>query len=240
MLGLGILAQTTTDFTYTTTTDVNDAATVLGMGLGVALVAGLILYLVVSFITSFIFKKAGRQAWEAYVPVYNTWVLLEISGKPGWWILVNFIPFVGSVIFFVLYIVAMLALAKRFGKGPLFAIFGLVLFSIIGMIILAFDKSTYSASDSLGTASNPQNPMPFGTPPASNNSPTTPPSTPATSNTTVPQAPISPSAVASSQPINTPPSPIEPQAPVQQPPVSAAPEQPASNDNSTPPANPIV
>jgi hypothetical protein len=145
---LGFLAQTTTDFTYTTTEiDTGEAAALFGIGLGIMFLFGLLFYLILAFISSFVFKKAGRPMWVAYVPIYNSWVLFEIAGKPGWWVLLNFIPFVGSIIYFVLWIVAALELAKRFGRSALFAVLGLIVFPLIGFIILAFGKSQYSAEE---------------------------------------------------------------------------------------------
>lgn len=234
---LGILAQTTSDFTTTTTvTTTSDS----GASAGVIFVIGLIFYLIFSFILSVVFKKAGRKAWEAYVPIYNTWVTLEIAGKPGWWILINLIPFVGGLIFFVLYIIATIELAKRFGKGPLFAIFGLVLFSLVGMSILAFGKSTYSSPGSLGSAQGPQPSSPFGG--GNTAAPQTNPEAPAAnvsadqfssvsnSQSTAPSQPVDASSVATAP---------------QQPLPAQEPEQPDPENNPpasppTPPANPVV
>ncbi len=137
-------------------------------GVLVSLVVGLVFYLFFGYIFSRVFKKAGRPGWAGFVPLYNTWVLFEISGKPGWWALLfipSFIPFIGllfSLALLVLTLLAALELAKRFGKGQLFAIFGLWLFSFIGYIILAFDSSRYNAA---------------GAPPASPQAPTAPNST---------------------------------------------------------------
>ena len=106
----------------------------------VALVA---LYLVVAWIMSRVFKLAGRPAWAAFVPVYNNWVLFEISGKPGWWVLFALIPYIGFLIYIVLYIIAMLELARRFGKSIMFAIFGLIIFAVIGFILLSTEQPKY-------------------------------------------------------------------------------------------------
>ena len=35
-----------------------------------------------------VFQKAGRNGWEAIVPFYNTWVLVEISGLAWWYALI--------------------------------------------------------------------------------------------------------------------------------------------------------
>lgn len=229
------LAQVTSDFTTTTTTTTSDGG---GSAL-LVFVISIVFYLIFAFILSVIFKKAGRKAWEAYVPIYNTWVTLEIAGKPGWWVLINLVPFIGGVIFFVLYIIATIELAKRFGKGPFFAIFGLILFSLIGMLILAFGKSTYSGPGAVAIANGAPSPTPFGgTPTPDTVSPVTPSTPPA--NDTVVAA--TPSPVDSPiQSVDEPSSPAAPTPqPAPQPPVSAVPVQPEEENNTQPPANPTV
>lgn len=120
------------------------------------------------------FRKAGRPGWAAIIPIYSNWVLFEISGKPGWWalsILLGFIPFVGGLVYFVLYILAMLELAKRFGKSSVFAVFGMIIFSVIGFLILGYGKAEYHAISTDG-------PQPPAVPPAPSQ-PTPPPVSPA-------------------------------------------------------------
>ena len=34
-----------------------------------------------------LYVKAGRKAWEAFVPVNNGIVLMQIINRPKWWIL---------------------------------------------------------------------------------------------------------------------------------------------------------
>ena len=82
-----------------------------------------------------IFRKAGRSGWNAFIPIYNLIVLLEIVGRPWWWIFLLLIPVVNIVILAVL----MVDLAKSFGQGIGFAI-GLILLPIIFLPILAFGK----------------------------------------------------------------------------------------------------
>ena len=60
-----------------------------------------------------IFEKAGKPGWAAIVPIYNIVILLEIIGKPVWWIVLMLIPFVNLIVGIMLYI----ELAKSFGKG---------------------------------------------------------------------------------------------------------------------------
>ena len=85
-----------------------------------------------------LFEKAGEPGWAAIVPIYNAIILLKIAGKPGWWILLFFIPIVNVII----YIIAMISLAENFGKGGGFAM-GLIFFTIIFYAILAFSDAEY-------------------------------------------------------------------------------------------------
>lgn len=89
-----------------------------------------------------VFVKAGREGWEAIIPIYNIYVLLKIVGKPGWWMLLFFVPIVSIVISFIVYI----ELAKRFGKGTGFGI-GLVLLSFIFLPILGFGDAQYQGGE---------------------------------------------------------------------------------------------
>ncbi|HNR38904.1 MAG TPA: DUF5684 domain-containing protein, partial [Acidobacteriota bacterium] len=44
-----------------------------------------------------IFVKAGKPGWAAIVPIYNIIVLLEVVGRPLWWIVLLIIPCVNIV-----------------------------------------------------------------------------------------------------------------------------------------------
>lgn len=101
-----------------------------------------------------IFVKAGKPGWASLIPIYNTVVLLQIVGKPDWWVILLMVPMVNAA---VLIIIA-LELAKSFAKSSTFAIFGLILFPIVGYPMLALDKSTYVGPG--GKTSAPQHPAP--------------------------------------------------------------------------------
>ncbi len=85
-----------------------------------------------------IFAKAGKPGWASIVPVYNIVVLLEIVGRPVWWIVMLLIPFVNFVFIFIL----MIDLAKSFGKGVGFAL-GLIFISPVFLPILGFGSARY-------------------------------------------------------------------------------------------------
>ncbi len=96
-----------------------------------------------------IFTKAGKPGWASIIPIYNAIVLLEITGKPIWWIILFFIPIVNIVAIIFMYD----ALAKSFGKTSAYTV-GLVLLSIVFIPMLAFDGSVYNPNGM------PQSPTP--------------------------------------------------------------------------------
>lgn len=130
--------------------DYSSAATGLLAG---AAVGFLIFFLIIVFLFIAVyvvslwkvFKKAGKNGWEAIIPVYNSYVLFEISGYPGWYVFLGFIPFAGAVILLVFQIMAYMSLAKKFGKSDVFGVLT-VFFPIICFPILAFGSSTYDSS----------------------------------------------------------------------------------------------
>jgi hypothetical protein len=85
-----------------------------------------------------LYAKAGQPGWAAIVPIYNTYVMLKIVGRPGWWLALMLIPIVNIV----LLIIMMIDLAKAFGKGGGFAA-SLILLPLVGMPILAFGSAVY-------------------------------------------------------------------------------------------------
>jgi len=85
-----------------------------------------------------IFAKAGKPGWAAIIPIYNWVILLEIVGRPIWWIVLLLIPCVNIVIMCIL----MVELAKSFGKDVAFAI-GLILLGVIFLPILGFGSAKY-------------------------------------------------------------------------------------------------
>ncbi|MHB1003316.1 MAG: DUF5684 domain-containing protein [Thermoleophilia bacterium] len=85
-----------------------------------------------------VFVKAGQPGWAAIVPIYNIYIMLQIAGRPGWWLLLMFVPFVN----FVVQIIVALDIARNFGKSTGFGI-GLILLSPIFYPILGFGSATY-------------------------------------------------------------------------------------------------
>ena len=71
-----------------------------GGGAGLLLALFLVAWLLTALPLWFIFKKAGKAGWAALIPIYNIVVLLEIVGRPVWWLVLLIIPFmlVGAIL----------------------------------------------------------------------------------------------------------------------------------------------
>lgn len=85
-----------------------------------------------------IYSKAGKPGWTSLIPIYNIVVLLEIVGKPIWWIVLFLVPFVNVIMGFIV----AHELAKSFGKGIGFTL-GFIFLPIIFYPILGFGKAQY-------------------------------------------------------------------------------------------------
>jgi len=94
-----------------------------------------------------VFTKAGQPGWAAIIPIYNWYILCKIVGRPGWWVILFFIPFIN----FIIGIILCIDLAKSFGKGVGFAI-GLILLGIIFFPILGFGSAQYQGPAAGGLA----------------------------------------------------------------------------------------
>ena len=74
-----------------------------------------------------LYVKAGRKAWEAFVPVYNGIVLMQIINRPKYWILLLFIPVINLFLFPIIWIETL----RTFGKKS-------TLDMVLGVLTLGF------------------------------------------------------------------------------------------------------
>ena len=99
------------------------------------------------------FKKAGKNGWEAIIPVYNQITLCEVVGLWKWWPLVilvspmlSIIPVIGSLassalsIYFL--VILNVSTARSFGKSDGFAA-GLVFLAPIFWLIVGGKNTQY-------------------------------------------------------------------------------------------------
>lgn len=88
------------------------------------------------------FAKAGKPGWACIIPIYNTVVLIQIAGKPVWWIILFFIPFVNIVVS----IMVLAGVSQKFGRG-IGTTLGLIFFPVIFMMILGFGSAEYESDE---------------------------------------------------------------------------------------------
>ena len=93
------------------------------------------------------FEKAGKPGWTCIIPIYNIIILLEIVGKPWWWIfLMTFVP-LGN---FIWGIWTLNLLSLSFGKKEGFTV-GLYLLPFIFFPIIGFGVSEYKGPAGAGS-----------------------------------------------------------------------------------------
>ena len=125
--------------------------------------AGLIvLYLVIYVLFALplyaTYKKAGSDmAWGAFIPIVHAYVMLKVVGRPGWWLILFFIPIVGSIV----WIVVLFDLSKSFGHGGGFTV-GLFFLPWIFFAILGWGSSQFQGPAG-GAAMAPPPPPPVPT-----------------------------------------------------------------------------
>lgn len=116
-----------------------DAAGVMLAMMGFVLIFVVIIYVISAIFLGMIFKKAGIESWKAWVPIYNTWLMLEMGKQPGWISILALVPFVNIVATVFMYI-AMYHIGIKFGKEGVFVLLGIFL-PIVWLIWLAVDKT---------------------------------------------------------------------------------------------------
>ncbi len=82
------------------------------------------------------FKKMGADGWKAFVPFYNTWVIVEACGIKRLWFWLQFIPVVGQFITIWITIVY----SMHFGKTSFLAHTLVVFVPFLYLPYLGFDK----------------------------------------------------------------------------------------------------
>lgn len=128
------------DITYTTsgTSNLSSDDLALLWPIMITVWAVVMAVAIVSIISMWkLFTKAGKPGWAAIIPIYNNIVMLEIVGRPMWWIVLYFVPFANIAVA----IMIALETAKVFGKDVVFGVL-MILFPIPMYPVLAFSKNT--------------------------------------------------------------------------------------------------
>ena len=93
-----------------------EEAGIIALLFGALLIPFLILIAIYVIANWKIFEKAGQPGWAAIIPIYSWIVMLDVQGRPKWWVIWYLIPFVNYVSALVMFIIQCLDYAKRLGK----------------------------------------------------------------------------------------------------------------------------
>ncbi len=85
-----------------------------------------------------LFEKAGRKGWEAIVPLYNLYVMIKLSGRPLWWLILFLIPGVN----FIVWMGLVVDFAKSYAKNSFLEHVGAIAVPFLLFPLWGFDKKT--------------------------------------------------------------------------------------------------
>jgi hypothetical protein len=84
-------------------------------------------------------RKSGKPGWGMLIPIYNLILMCEIAKKPGWWVVMYFIP-IANIIFRIMMLDG---ISKNFGKDSGFAV-GLIFLRQIFFAVLGYESAVYA------------------------------------------------------------------------------------------------
>ena len=106
----------------------------------------LIIQVIHGFGTWKLYIKAGRKAWEAFIPIYNAIILMKIINRPMWWVILLFLPIVNLIMFPVIWVET----ARSFGKNmPLDTVLAVVTFGFYNYYLNYIADVSYVENRSL-------------------------------------------------------------------------------------------
>lgn len=146
-------------------TEESIAALVVGLGAFIVVLIGIFIAAAVVLLIGKwkFFKKAGKNGWEAIIPFYSDWILVEIAGLDWYWFLALIAPTICSFLAAIIplfsalsylgFVASVLAnicifynISKKLHKDTGWIVLG-VLFSGIMIAIAGFSNAiTYDAS----------------------------------------------------------------------------------------------
>jgi signal peptidase I len=93
-----------------------------------------------------IFKQQNRLWWEALIPAWNLWILIKITNKSWWWILLLCIPFINFFVLMLLFV----ELSVGFKRNAVWEYFAAAVLPFIYFPVLVFgNKETYTQPKNL-------------------------------------------------------------------------------------------
>ena len=69
-----------------------------------------------------LYRAAGFNFWQALIPIYNAYVLMQIIRRPKWWVLLLFVPTINLIIFAVIWVETLRSFGWNSTKNTLLVI----------------------------------------------------------------------------------------------------------------------
>lgn len=93
-----------------------------------------------------LYEKAGRKSWEAFVPIYNSVILMKIINRSPWWTVLLFLPIINLIMFPVVWVET----ARSFGKNmPLDTVLAIVTLGFYNYYLNYFAEVSYIENRSI-------------------------------------------------------------------------------------------
>lgn len=147
------------------TYDYSSAGVLAGLGIALVIIVVILLLLVIAavVVNVFYFKKIGRKGWEAIIPFYNNYCLVQAAGLEKYWFYVtlaplagavlSYIPILGGIISFICTIASLFAtiaiyynINKKLGKDTVWTVLAILLTFIYEIIIIVDKKVVFNES----------------------------------------------------------------------------------------------
>jgi hypothetical protein len=101
--------------------------------MGVMVIGGLLFYVYFSLMLMILARKTGTpNAWMAWIPVVNLFLMCQIGRKPAWWGVLLLIPVVNIVVGVMVWI----GIAEARGKPALAGV--LVIVPVVNLLVMAY------------------------------------------------------------------------------------------------------
>jgi signal peptidase I len=93
-----------------------------------------------------LYEKAGRKSWEAFIPIYNSIVLMKIINRPTWYTFLLFLPVINLIMFPVIWTETLRSFGK---KSSVDTFLGIITLGFYIYYINYVEKVTYIENRSL-------------------------------------------------------------------------------------------
>lgn len=105
-----------------------------GAGGLLGLIIGLAGYIFGSYCFYKIYQNLQEtNAWFAWVPILNTWIMYKAGEQSPWWIIGLFIPLI-NIVAFIFLLIAFVNIVKKLGKNPWLIL--LMIVPLINFVVL--------------------------------------------------------------------------------------------------------